>query len=313
MTLWLTAVLLIAPLVSAQDPADDPDDVEPAAASEPAPAPDAPAEPAPAATAQPRMDPVDAEQDPADDDVDADSDEQRDDDESGRDDDGHDYGRSPGDDVADGPLDEAAEGGTGVLFGSSIGYALGGALPALGFGAGGTVLFIAANAANETGDPCASAVYMIAGILVATLLVTPSAIACGPCTAMGAALGSGVGAAMSDRELSWPMLGALPGLVVGVAGSTLICGGLLFAANTGEPFATGELALGAGFAAALTGVGLALLAGPIAVAGATLADLQQDQERSLRDAAASSTAPLNEPGPATALRGDDEPVLSMAY
>lgn len=300
--LWFTAALLFAPLLPLQDPADaadgfppvvveqgavDPADLEDAREAEPepkaaAPVPEPPGvdpadlederedEPEPKAAAPALKPPV---VDPADLD------------------DGRlepapqrrpvaeapltlpDLQKAPRDELRDddGDGEEESLPGLGVLLGSGAGYAVGGAVPACGLAAGGGVLTLSVMAAQNADTQCDALFIAIFGALIATAILGPSTLACGPCSSVGAAVGSGIGAASSGRELLWPILGALPGVVAGVAGSSMAMVGVLVAANTGEGFVNG--ALGPGCAVAAAGLALAALAGPIAIAGASFADV----------------------------------------
>lgn len=282
--LWFTAALLFAPLLPLQDPADgpppvvvqrgavDPADLEDERDAEPEPKAAAPVREPPAAdpadledgglTPDKRRRPVagaplalpDLQKAPR---------------------------EPPRDDDGDG--EEESPPGLGVLLGSGAGYAVGGAVPACGLAAGGGVLTLSVMAAQDADTQCDALFIAIFGALIATAILAPSTLACGPCSSVGAAVGSGIGAASSGRELLWPILGALPGVMAGVAGSGMAMVGVLVAANTGEGFVSG--APGPGCAVAAAGLALAVLAGPIAIAGASFADVAASSDT--RDPASS--------------------------
>jgi hypothetical protein len=142
----------------------------------------------------------------------------------------------------------------GPFWGSTTGCALGGCGPGIGF-AGGTGALIAFLGAPLTGT-CAAL-----GVLVGA----PAAIVLGPCASGSAAAGGLVGAVADDRDAVPIIIGALPGIAVGILGSAGTIWGLLElgAANGETVLPVTILAISA--AASLS-------AGPVSIAGIAIAD-----------------------------------------
>jgi len=165
--------------------------------------------------------------------------------------------------------------------GSSLGPAIGaasgcvacGVLPdgvaAVGLG----VFFVFLDAA--AGESACNACFLVgAGVLGGLLPAALASALAGPLVPLGAGLGAAAGALVTERRV-WPsLLGALPGLLLGLAGSGLTLAFLTRATDPGETGAEPRFAdqpmsvwlLAAGMLGSIS-------AGPVAAAGAAGADM----------------------------------------
>jgi len=170
--------------------------------------------------------------------------------------------------------EEATTSSWGPAIGACAGCGLCGALPDGVAVAGFALFFVFLDAAVQEGG-CGGILLVILGTLYGLVPAYVASVVAGPLVPLGVAGGAAIGAVLADRSPWIPLLGALPGLALGTAGSALallsLFGGEL-QQTEGEPVSwnpSDELALGlmvGGLAAALAG-------GPVALIGAVGADL----------------------------------------
>ncbi len=161
---------------------------------------------------------------------------------------------TPGAPVPDGV--EAEEDWPMVSTVSGAGCVAGGLFPGVGALAGVALAF------GGTAASCGP-LALVSGIS-GLVLGVPSLLLLAPCAVGGAACGAAVGAVIDDEDPATAAAWTIPGLVVGTLGGGLAAVGLFVAQNSDRPtFAAGTTMVVAGSL-------LALIGGPMAVAGATL-------------------------------------------
>ena len=153
----------------------------------------------------------------------------------------------------------------GACWGSTTGCALGGCAPAVGTGVGAAIFLTFVNAGLAQGGGAAAACLSTVGLGGGIALGVPGVVLLGPCASLGAFAGGLVGAALEERPPVLVVLGGLPGLAVGLVGSLTAIWGLVVLFNTSGDYLVPATLLGASTA-------LALAAGPITVAGMSIAD-----------------------------------------
>jgi hypothetical protein len=193
-----------------------------------------------------------------------------DEDQTDDDDDGNDEGRDRDDERADPksalpPADGkgSSSGGFGgpACWGATTVCGALGVLPAFGTLLGTGAFIAGAGAGALTGGAGAACL----GITYGALLGAPSLLVLGPCASGGALVGGVLVAALDDRS-PWPVAaGASPGVILGLLGTAGAAWGLIELAN-----ASGDFTLPATLLA--LSAGAAFAAGPVAIAGISIAD-----------------------------------------
>jgi hypothetical protein len=164
------------------------------------------------------------------------------------------------------PEKHPSEGGVfgGACLGSSAGCATLGCLPGLGTAVGGSVLLTSLGfGAAQSG--ALGVCVILGGVVGGGIVGAPSVVLLGPCASGGALVGGVAGASLDDRSLTPIFLGAIPGLVAGLAATAGAIWGLVVLSNSSADYTTPALILG-------TSAIVALLSGPITIAGETIAD-----------------------------------------
>jgi hypothetical protein len=161
-----------------------------------------------------------------------------------------------------------------VLLGSTIGCASGAALPLLGTTLGISIGICAIQEGTMAENPWGGCLIAFFGVLFGVVIGVPSALLYGPCSALGVLIGSSSHALLAGRSAWSAMLGALPGVIIGLIGSGGALAGLAMASDTGEnlPLLNGQIP-GVGWTIALASLALAVAAAPLGILGAVWLDI----------------------------------------
>lgn len=123
-------------------------------------------------------------------------------------------------------------------------------------------------------SPCAAVMALLLGVvfgLFPAMVATVVSGACAPCAVTG---GASIGAGVAGRPFWIPMLGGLPGILIGLAGSTLIVVTAMQSQEEQKSEDTeGDSLVPETVPLLVGGAVAALLAGPIAAIGAIGADM----------------------------------------
>lgn len=241
------ALLLCAPAL-AQDPADT--DVPPPPAAEVTSPEDTPAAPEPAQPPADEVAPTPDEAAPAPDEV------------------------TPAPEDAEPKAPEEVESTPDtVLLGSAVGCGIGAAPPFLIAAAGGGITAFAWTVALNSNDGLGACVVALLGTIIGVGIAIVGTLLYGPCSAVGATVGAVTHALLQGRAPWSALLGALPGVALGVLGSVGAAATLVLATddNVGFPL-FGDNAQTVGWALIAVSLVVALAAGPIGIAGAVWLD-----------------------------------------
>jgi len=158
----------------------------------------------------------------------------------------------------------------GPIVGGCVGCTVCGGLPdAVGIAAT-TMLLLTLEEAGRTSGCGGVILVILAAVYFGVPAVIASVIA-GPLAPLAAMAGTAIGAAMAGRPFWVPLVGGLPGLLVGAAGSALIVASLtVLSERQTNPALAG---LPANTTLLIAGIGLALAGGPIALVGTLGSDL----------------------------------------
>jgi hypothetical protein len=164
------------------------------------------------------------------------------------------------------PEKKPSEGGMfgGACLGSALGCGTLGCLPGLGTAVGGSVLLTSLGFGATQGGVLGVCV-ILGGVVGGGVVGAPSAVLLGPCASGGALIGGVAGASLDDRSLAPVFIGAVPGLIAGLASTAGAIWGLVVLSNSSADYGTPALILASSAI-------LALLSGPITIAGETIAD-----------------------------------------
>lgn len=158
----------------------------------------------------------------------------------------------------------------GSIVGGCIGCTVCGGVPDLVGIAATTMLLLTLEEAGRTGG-CGGVILVLLGAIYFGIPAVVASVIAGPLAPLAAMAGTAIGAAIAGRPFWVPLVGGVPGLLVGVAGSALIIASLTVLSERQAELARYNLP--ANTTLLLAGIGLAIAGGPVALVGTLGSDL----------------------------------------